>query len=107
VGLPMQMSQCPHGFKHACTCSHGWHFVGSPTLPSVQLPFPLPSSDPSHTGVGAPGITQHPKQSQPCGVRGPQYDKHWADCIWKAVVQVNEDPEICALGLYAHLFPSG
>ncbi len=71
-GLPMHTSQFSHEFTHACTCVHGLHFVGSFTGLMLQLPVPGGSSDPSHTVVGAPGITQQPKQSHPFGVSGPQ-----------------------------------
>ena len=59
-------------FRHEGTCSQGLHLVGSPTVSMVQLPVPGGFSEPSHTGVGAPGIVQQPKQSQPLGTSGPQ-----------------------------------
>jgi hypothetical protein len=81
----MQTSQFSHVFRHAGTCVQGLHFVGSFTVLMVQLPVPGGSSDPSHTVVGAPGIVQHPKQSQPFGVSEPQKPRHTLDCVENAV----------------------
>jgi hypothetical protein len=72
VSFPTQSSQWSHGFKQAATCSHGLHFVGSVSVLRLQLPVPGGFSEPSQTVVGAPGIEQHPKQSHPFGVSGPQ-----------------------------------
>ncbi len=67
----MQISQLSHVFKQAGTCVQGLHNAGLLTWSSVQLPAPL-TSDPSQTGVAAPGMSQQPKQSQPLGVSAPQ-----------------------------------
>jgi hypothetical protein len=72
LGLPTQISQCAQVLMHAATCVHGLHMVGSSTVLRLQLPVPEGFSEPSQTVVGAPGISQHPKQSQPFGVSGPQ-----------------------------------
>ena len=107
VGFPMHSSQCSHVLRHACTCVHGLHFVGSARFASVQLPVPAGFSDPSHTVVGAPGIAQHPKQSHPFGVSGPQYPAHVADCVVNADEHDPWYPGMFAFGLYAHCDPSG
>lgn len=98
VGLPMQSSQCSQVLRHAWTCVHGLHFVGSFTSAIVHEP-PPPLSEPSQTVVGAPGIAQQPKQSHPFGVSGPQYDPHVADCVWNAFAQLPLYPGMFAFGL--------
>lgn len=70
----MQIWQCPHVFVQLATCVHGWQRVGSASAaPSVQVPGWFDAgAEPRNTGVGAPGMTQHPKQSQPFGTSAPQ-----------------------------------
>ena len=72
VGLPTQSSHVSQELRHAATCVQGLHLVGSLSVALLQLPVPGGFSEPSQTVVGAPGMAQHPKQSQPFGVRGPQ-----------------------------------
>ena len=73
VGLPMQISQCSHGFEHWVTCVQAGHFVGSPKSFAVQVAA-------RRMGVGAPGTTQQPKQSQPFGTSLRQALMHAIDC---------------------------
>lgn len=68
----MQTSQISQVLIQAATWVQGLHIEGSPTVLILQLPVPAGFSEPSQTVVGAPGITQQPKQSQPFGVSGPQ-----------------------------------
>src|SRR5690242_18285088 len=73
VGLPMQISQCSHGFEHWVTCVHAGHFAGLPKSAAVQVAA-------RRIGVGAPGTTQQPKQSQPFGTHLRQVSMHVFDC---------------------------
>jgi hypothetical protein len=54
------------------TCMQGLHMAGLLTVFTLQLGVPVGFSELSHTVVGAPGISQQPKQSQPLGVSGWQ-----------------------------------
>ena len=69
--LPTQSSHVSQGFRHPATWVQGLHRLGSATWARSQLGRPAASTEPIQTGVGAPGTSQQPKQSQPLGVRGP------------------------------------
>ena len=70
--LPGHSSHSPHSLAHEGFGVHGAQASGSPILaseqlsPSVTLTLPPPGSS----------TAQHPKQSQPLGVRGWQLSRH-------------------------------
>ena len=68
----MHSSHFSQVFRQELTCVQGLHIEAFPTVLTLQLPVPEGFSEPSHTVVGAPGMAQQPKQSQPLGVSGPQ-----------------------------------
>src|SRR5260221_3275818 len=86
--LPTHSSHSAHGFRQPSTCVHGLQRDGSPAWARSQLGFPWSSTEPSHTG-GAPAMRQHPKQSHPFGVRGPQVARHLSDWVAVAAAQVS------------------
>ena len=79
----MQISQRSHGFEHWVTCVQAGHLAGLPKSAAVQVAA-------RRIGVGAPGTTQQPKQSQPFGTNLRQklmqaadweFDvEHWLAC---------------------------
>lgn len=102
----MQISQVSQGFVQAATWMQGLHLVGSPRVSRLHEPTFLGSSEPSHTRLPLPaGSSQHPKQSQPFGVSGPQYEPHVADCA--ACADVHVYPANVVLASYLHWLGSG
>ena len=69
----MQISQRSHGFEHWVTCVQVGHLAGLPKSAAVQVAA-------SRIGVGAPGTTQQPKQSQPFGTSLRQKLMQAVDC---------------------------
>ena len=69
----MQISQCSHGFEHWVTCVQVGHLAGLPKSAAVQVAA-------SRIGVGAPGIRQQPKQSQPFGTSLRHLSMQVCDC---------------------------
>ncbi len=83
------------------------NFVGSAAASSVHESPYCASSDPSHTKLALPaGSSQHPKQSQPFGVSGPQNAWQVADCEPSSSAQVAVVPVVLALGSYPQPAPS-
>src|SRR5262245_66404845 len=69
----MQISQRSHGLLHWVTCVQAGHLAGLPKSAAVQVAA-------SRVGVGAPGTTQQPKQSQPFGTNLRQKLMQAVDC---------------------------
>ena len=80
----MQISQWPHGFEHWVTCVQAGHLVGSLKFAAVQVAA-------RRIGVGAPGTTQQPKQSQPFGTSFWQ----WLMQFWVCYMETEHSLVCC------------
>lgn len=102
LGTPLSThtSQSSQALEQPGTSVHGGHLAGSVTVLEEH------SGDPIHTGVGASGKTQHPKQSQPLGVSGRHVSRHSAGWDASASAHVVLPPSF-TFESCAHALPSG
>ena len=98
VVCPAQISQGEHSLKHDFTGVHGLQSVSSSRWAESQLPMP-PEVEPIQTKrPERAGNSQHPKQSQPLGVKGRHASRQAADCCAKSSAQVAAVPGIDVAG---------